>query len=181
MVLSVGQAHFHVNYSFFYDKKYPEADPISLLLSGNHAIISHVIKNYRNVSMIGISGGGWTTTLLSALIPKIQHSISYAGTIPLFLRTFPGNIGDYEQVLPPLWREYDYWNFYFLGQLDRLGIKNRRFTLVYSKHDNCCFSDPGANIMKEIFDTVGGVQVMVLDVEEHAINVHLALSLLFDE
>ena len=32
--------------------------------------------------MVGLSGGGWTTTLASAIIPDIKLSIPIAGSIP---------------------------------------------------------------------------------------------------
>ena len=181
MSLNAEQAHFHENYALFYDKNNPGLDPISLLLSGNHAIISRVMREYSQVSMLGVSGGGWTTTLMSALIPEIQRSMSFAGSLPLFLRTFGSDRGDYEQVMPPLWRAYDYWHFYFLGQLDRNGVENRRVTLVYGNKDKCCFRDPQASIMKEIFDVIGGVQVLLVESTEHNVNPELAFNLIFEE
>ena len=37
---------------------------------------------YKNIIMVGLSGGGWTTTLASALIPDITLSIPIAGSTP---------------------------------------------------------------------------------------------------
>ena len=37
---------------------------------------------YRNIVLVGLSGGGWTTTLASAIIPDIRLSIPVAGSIP---------------------------------------------------------------------------------------------------
>ena len=37
---------------------------------------------YKNIIMVGLSGGGWTTTLASALIPDIKLSIPIAGSTP---------------------------------------------------------------------------------------------------
>ena len=55
--------------------------------------------DYRSVSMIGISGGGWTATIYSAIDPRISRSYSVAGSLPLHLRIY-SEIGDYEEYLP---------------------------------------------------------------------------------
>src|SRR5262245_24623169 len=53
---------------------------------------------YEDVSMIGLSGGGWTTTVYAAIDPTIRLSLPVAGTIPLWLRS-GGSVGDTEQTL----------------------------------------------------------------------------------
>ena len=49
--------------------------------------------------MIGLSGGGWTTTVYAAIDPRIVKSIPVAGTLPLYLRGDHYN-HDLEQYVP---------------------------------------------------------------------------------
>ena len=68
----------HKNYSFFYDEDNPKLDPLTLFISPHYKIIKSLTPNYENISIMGISGGGWYSVWLSALIPKIKFSVSYA-------------------------------------------------------------------------------------------------------
>ena len=52
--------------------------------------------------MAGLSGGGWTTTIASALDPRIVLSFPVAGSVPFAMRDeHPGDpyhdLGDFEQ------------------------------------------------------------------------------------
>ena len=69
---------------------------------------------YRAFHMVGLSGGGWTTTVYAALDPTIRCSVSVAGTIPLYLRS-GGSIGDREQFEPSFYRLAGYPDLYVLG------------------------------------------------------------------
>ena len=62
----------HKNYSFFYDEDNPKLDPLTLFISPHYKIIKSLTPNYENISIMGISGGGWYSVWLSALIPKIN-------------------------------------------------------------------------------------------------------------
>ena len=53
---------------------------------------------YQDFSMIGLSGGGWTTVVYAAIDPRIKLSFPVAGSLPLYLR-FPASEGDTEQNL----------------------------------------------------------------------------------
>lgn len=60
-------------------------------------------EGYSRVAMMGVSGGGWTTTLMAALDPRITHSYPTAGIVPWFLipdAALPGM--DTEQYLGAL-------------------------------------------------------------------------------
>ena len=49
--------------------------------------------------MVGLSGGGWTTNLLSAIDDRIRYSFSVAGSMPIYYR-LEASMGDIEQFLP---------------------------------------------------------------------------------
>jgi hypothetical protein len=98
------------------------------------------VLRYRDVHMIGISGGGWTTTLSAALDPRIRVSFPVAGTLPLYLRRDDvgcpgGELGDLEQHHPVLYSMVDYLDLYLLGTYG-----SRRGQLqVLNQYDSCCF------------------------------------------
>jgi hypothetical protein len=91
---------------------------------------------YRAYHMVGLSGGGWTTTVYAALDPTIRVSVSVAGTIPLYLRS-GGSIGDREQFEPSFYRIAGYPDLYVLGA----GGEGRRQVQVVLRHDDCCFGE----------------------------------------
>ena len=77
--------------------------------------------------MIGISGGGWTTTLCAAIDTRIKHSYPVAGTLPIYLRSECfRNWGDYEQSLPGL---------YMMGS----NSTGRKQFQILNQYDECCF------------------------------------------
>jgi len=64
--------------------------------------------------MIGLSGGGRTTTVYAAVDPTIGCSFPVAGTIPRYLRS-GGSVGDREQNEPSFYRLAGYLDLYLLG------------------------------------------------------------------
>src|SRR5206468_3419492 len=92
---------------------------------------------FRSISMIGISGGGWTTTLYAAVDPRVSRSYPVAGSLPHYLASdAPQNWGDYEQTLPELYRTANYLELYILGGYGR----GRAQLQVLNKYDPCCFN-----------------------------------------
>jgi hypothetical protein len=91
---------------------------------------------YEDFSMIGLSGGGWTTTIYAAIDPKIRLSIPVAGTLPLYLR-FDGSVGDREQTLAAFYRICGYPNLYVLGSAGA----GRRQIQILNRRDDCCFGE----------------------------------------
>ncbi len=116
--------------------------PIKFFLEPTAVSLNHLktrsraggFPRYRAFHMIGLSGGGWTTTVYAAIDPTIQRSFPVAGTIPLYLRS-GGSIGDREQFEPSFYRIAGYPELYILGA-DRPG---RRQTQILLRRDDCCF------------------------------------------
>jgi hypothetical protein len=108
--------------------------PIKLFVEPVAVSLNYAEKTYgfRSIAMIGISGGGWTTTLYSALDPRISRSYPVAGTLPIYLRSLGGNSdGDYEQFLPELYRVANYLELYILGSYGT----GRKQLQVLNKYD----------------------------------------------
>lgn len=91
---------------------------------------------FTQIAMLGISGGGWTTTLAAAVDTRIQKSYPAAGSAPTFIRFENTNdFGDYEQHLPGLWPKLGYLELYILGATG----DGRRQIMIYNEHDPCCY------------------------------------------
>jgi hypothetical protein len=90
--------------------------------------------NYRAFHMVGLSGGGWTTTVYAAIDPRIQCSFPVAGTIPLYLRS-GGSVGDREQFEPTFYSIAGYPDLYILGASGR----GRQQVQILVQRDDCCF------------------------------------------
>jgi hypothetical protein len=94
----------------------------------------------RRVSMVGISGGGWTTTLAAAVDVRISRSFPVAGSYPLYLRSSsPRDWGDWEQTTPELYRVAGYLDLYLLGAAG----EGREQLQILNAYDPCCFAGDG--------------------------------------
>lgn len=108
-------------------------EPITLAL--NHAFAQ---QSFSDVTMAGLSGGGWATTLYAAIDPRIRLSVPVAGTHPSYLtvRPYEPDKGDWEQFESGLYRFADYLDLYTLGAYGA----GRRQIQVFNKFDDCCFA-----------------------------------------
>jgi hypothetical protein len=109
----------------------------------------------RGLLMTGLSGGGWTTHLATAVDVRIDTSIPVAGSLPLYARPFsPGSDGDMEQHYPALYRETDsdgdgvldkatgvcsWLEIYALGASTPSRVRPRHVIQVLNLNDTCCF------------------------------------------
>src|SRR5262245_38215080 len=91
---------------------------------------------YEDFSMIGLSGGGWTTTVYAAIDPTIKLSFPVAGTMPLCLRS-GGSIGDTEQTLSSFYQIAGYPDLYVLGSHGT----GRKQVQILNRRDDCCFGE----------------------------------------
>lgn len=121
--------------------------------------------DYRDITMIGLSGGAWTTHLAAAIDSRISLSIPVAGSYPLFLRKYyRGSTGDAEQILPALYKDRASWlDLYILGGD---GPRRRQIQLL-NQYDTCCFYGVGSNTYKDAVSRIakglGGQWECVLD------------------
>lgn len=92
--------------------------------------------NFDSYYMVGLSGGGWTTVLYSAIDDRISQSYPVAGSFPMYLRASSANFGDYEQTLPDLYRIANYEELYVM---DSYG-EERKSIQIFNKYDPCCFA-----------------------------------------
>lgn len=90
--------------------------------------------DYFTVSMVGISGGGWTTTLAAAIDTRIDKSFPVAGSYPIYLRE-NRDWGDFEQTVPEVYNTVNYLELYILGSYG----SHRKQLQVINQYDTCCF------------------------------------------
>ncbi|MCC5917456.1 MAG: hypothetical protein JJU02_09040 [Cryomorphaceae bacterium] len=88
----------------------------------------------KEFSMLGLSGGGWTTQIIAALDERVKFSFPVAASVPLFLRMpFAENMGDYEQTHPSIIQHLGYLDIYAMGAFQ--GFQKQYFNY----YDPCCF------------------------------------------
>ena len=109
-------------------------DPIQINLTFLHKEYA-----FQQYSMIGISGGGWTTVIYSAIDERISDSFSVAGSMPFYLRVNDRDIGDYEQTNTDLYQNVNYLEFYVLSGYG----EGRKHIQIFNENDPCCFSGNG--------------------------------------
>ena len=116
-------------------------NPMKLFLEPIQINLNFLDKeyNFKRYSMIGISGGGWTTVVYSAIDERISDSFSVGGSIPFYLRVDNRDIGDYEQTNIELYKHVNYLELYVLGAYG----DGRQHVQIFNKNDSCCFSGNG--------------------------------------
>ena len=107
---------------------------------------------YDDVTLVGISGGGWTVTWYAALDPRVSTSYPVSGTLPFDLRV-GDDVGDYEQLAArPIYASVNYLDLYGLAALE----PHRRHHQMFNQDDPCCFHTRGRE--DAIADYVADVQ-----------------------
>ncbi|MGE4280268.1 MAG: hypothetical protein AB7G62_11810 [Magnetospirillum sp.] len=100
--------------------------------------LNHALKqrSFKHIAMAGFSGGGWVTTMVAALDPRIQYSYSIAGTVPLSVHAAALHWGSYEQRMGRLYEIANYPELYVMAAAGQ----GRRHTQFYNQDDPCCFA-----------------------------------------
>ena len=111
---------------------------IKLFIEPSILTVNYAQKlGYEKIYMIGFSGGGWTTVLVSAIDPRISKSYHIAGSYPIYIRFLDAKSwGDYEQMELGLYRIANYLELYILGSYG----DNRKQVQILNLYDSCCFS-----------------------------------------
>lgn len=106
-------------------------------------VINYILQKrplYQDISMVGLSGGGWTTHWIAALYPQIHYLIPIAGSVPLYMRESPHDSdGDTEQNQTAIYTNAGYLDLYVMGSAGKIGTSNRKMLWTLNSNDNCCF------------------------------------------
>ena len=139
--------------------------------------------NFKRYSMIGLSGGGWTTVVYSAIDERISDSFSVGGSMPFYLRVDSRDMGDYEQTNIELYKNVNYLELYVLGAYG----DGRQHIQIFNKNDPCCFSGNGYEtyefVIKDKMSQLGkgNFQIFIDDTHnEHKISKYV-MSLIHEQ
>ena len=116
-------------------------NPMKLFLDPIQINLNFVEKEYdfKRYSIIGLSGGGWTGIVYSAIDDRISDSFSVASSMPFYLRVDERDIGDYEQTNIDLYKISNYLELYVLAAYG----DDRKHIQIFNKDDPCCYSGNG--------------------------------------
>jgi len=152
-------------------------NPMKLFLEPIQINLNFLDKeyNFKQYSMIGLSGGGWTTVVYSAIDERISDSFSVGGSIPFYLRVDSRDMGDYEQTNIELYKNVNYLELYVLGAYG----DGRQHVQIFNKNDSCCFSGNGYETYEFVVKDKmlqlgkGNFQILIDDTHnEHKISDH---------
>jgi hypothetical protein len=159
-------------------------NPMKLFLDPIQINLNFLDKkyNFKQYSMIGLSGGGWTTVVYSAIDERISNSFSVGGSMPFYLRIDSRDMGDYEQTNIELYQNVNYLELYVLGAYG----DGRKHVQIFNKNDPCCFSGNGYETYEFVIKDKmlqlgkGNFQILIDDTHnEHKISDH-TLNLVYE-
>ena len=160
-------------------------NPMKLFLEPIQINLNFLDKeyNFKQYSMIGLSGGGWTTVVYSAIDERISDSFSVGGSIPFYLRVDSRDMGDYEQTNIELYKNVNYLELYVLSAYG----DGRQHVQIFNKNDLCCFSGNGYEtyefVVKDKMSQLakGNFQIFIDDTHnEHKISEYV-MSLIHEQ
>jgi hypothetical protein len=109
--------------------------------------VNYMENNYKlnSIFMVGISGGGWTTTIYSAIDDRIDKSFPVGAMLPLFISLNAPVIPHYESVLLELYQKVTYMDLYILSSFG----ENREQIKIINKFDSCCHGGISYQVFEE--------------------------------
>jgi len=150
-------------------------NPMKLFLDPIQTNLNFVEKeyNFKRYSIVGLSGGGWTAIVYSAVDDRISDIFSVAGSIPFYLKVNERDIGDYEQTNIDLYEITNYLELYVLSAYG----DDRKHIQIFNKNDPCCYSGNGYETYEFFIKDVllqlgkGNFQIFIDDTHsEHKIS-----------
>ena len=116
-------------------------NPMKLFIHPIQVNLNYLDKEYdfKRYSIIGLSGGGWTGLVYSAIDDRISDSFSIASSLPFYLRVDARDVGDYEQTNVNLYKITNYLELYVLAAYG----DDRKHIQIFNKDDPCCYSGIG--------------------------------------
>ena len=113
---------------------------LSYFLDSSVRILNEYEDDFTDFYMVGLSGGGWTTTFMAALDERITKSAPVDGSLPLQARILCLGATDFEQMLIGLNDIVDYPDLYLMAttsnrkQTQYLGTYDLYFNIAMYKH-----------------------------------------------
>ena len=139
-----------------------DINPLRLFLEPSVVAVNELVEEgYSDISIVGLSGGGWTATVVSALDTRILRAFPVAGSSPRCFWDAAMGLPDYEQIHP-------LWNYPALFYMSAYGRRTRVF---YNDPDRA-FNPEGRELMFEKFGAdinraLGGEGRFTVLIENH--------------
>ncbi len=125
---------------------------------------------YNRVHMLGFSAGGWLTSLVAAVDPRISSSVTVAGVYPLYLHEGLKRQPPAEHFHPPLNAAAGYLDLFVMAAAG----PDRGQLQIFNRYDRCCYRNRKATLYETaVQDAVaevglgGGFQVWVDESHPH--------------
>ncbi len=134
-VIVDGESILLKDHTYFRYIESEEFNPLSYFFEPIAVILNFLDKEYefKKYHLMGISGGGWTSSIYSAIDQRISTSFSVAGGVPL----------DYLMSDDKSHWEGDKFSsvasYYDIYALSTLG--ERKFIQIFNSHDPCCYGE----------------------------------------
>lgn len=135
--------------------------PLRFYLEPVMVFLNYAAPGYDRIAMLGLSGGGWTTTWAAALDERIGESYPVAGSLPLYQRG-AREWGDWEQWTESIYTHVTYSELNLLGAVG----PGRMQLQVLLLDDSCCFRSGLATNADEVSgaaERMGGDWHMLVD------------------
>jgi len=109
--------------------------------------VNYIEDNYNSNSifMVGISGGGWTTTMYSAIDDRVDKSFPVGAMLPLFISLNAPVMPHYEGIITELYEKVSYLDLYILSSFG----ENREQIKIINKFDSCCHGGISYQVFEE--------------------------------
>ena len=129
-------------------------NPLQLFFDPIAATINYATRKHKpkSIALVGLSGGGWITSVYAALDTRVLQSFPVAGTAPLAHRfALPAtHWGDYEQTHPGLNSMASELDMYVMASVG----EGRSQKQIFNVFDPCCFSGRAAMAYERSVQTV---------------------------
>lgn len=116
----------------------PQGSSLQYFLTGTLAALNRVQASYSDINMVGLSGGGWTTSWYAALDTRVKMSFVLSGAMPF--QFWPSATVD-EQNHAPYYASTGYKDLFLMSSHG----DGRRQISVLRRQEGCCFS-PSWNV-----------------------------------
>lgn len=118
----------HPNFTYIESKEF---SPLKFFLEPVAIGVNYIKSNYSydNMTMIGISGGAWTTTLYAAIDTRIKRSYVTGTALPFFI--LGNEYREYEDSLPGIREIADYLELYLMASYGG----GRKYTQIFNMYD----------------------------------------------
>ena len=126
-------------------------------------------RKFSDISSIGLSAGGWVTTMVAAVDQRVSRTIAVAAGYPIYIRQHNWlKETPLPQLYKPLLDTASYLDTYVLAATG----SDRQYIQIFNQYDRCCyrnrFSELYAQAVADTVERTGGGKFEALIDETHA-------------